>query len=277
MADVTAGVTAGATADVKADVPADVPAQLGEDELLRYSRQLVLPQVGLRGQRRLAAASVLVVGAGGLGSPALLYLAAAGVGRIGVADGDAVELSNLQRQVLHATPDVGRPKVASARDRLLALNPGVTVETFAARVDAAAAAALVPRFDVVVAGLDNAEGRYVLNDACVAAGRPLVEAGILGFEGFLTTIVPGTGPCFRCIFPEPPAPGSVPGCAESGVLGPLAGVMGSLQAAEAIKLILGQGRPLVGRILTVDLLEGAFRVVRWSRDPQCATCGGVAP
>lgn len=249
-------------------------AGLTEEEVVRYSRQLVLPEVGGAGQARLRAASVLVVGAGGLGSPAALYLAAAGVGRLGLADGDRVDLSNLQRQILHATDDLGRPKVESARERLLRLNPLVHVEAHGERVTEANAARLVGGYDVVISAVDNPEARYVLNDTCVRLGRPLVEAGVVGFTGFLMTVLPERGPCFRCVFPEPPA--DPPTCAEAGVLGALTGVLGSLQALEALKLLLGRGEVYAGRLLTVDGLSGRFREVPWPRDPACPACGAAA-
>lgn len=248
---------------------------LTDDEVIRYSRQIVLPECGGQGQARLAAGSVLVVGAGGLGSPAALYLAAAGVGRLGLADGDRVDLSNLQRQILHFTDDVGRAKVASAREKLIALNPSVTVVTHPFRVAAENAAALIADYDLVVSGVDNPETRYVLNDTCVALGKPLVEAGALGFRAFLMTVLPGRGPCYRCVFPAPPPPGHAPGCAEAGVMGALVGALGSLQALEAIKLLIGAGEPLAGHLLTIDGLSGRFRTVAWPRDPACPACAGV--
>lgn len=246
---------------------------LTDEEIIRYSRQLVLPEVGGAGQERLRRAAVLVVGAGGLGSPAALYLAAAGVGRLGLADGDLVDLSNLQRQILHFTADVGRPKAESGREKLILLNPAVSVRAYRERLDARRARDVVAGYDVVVSAVDNIESRYVLNDACVAAGIPMVEAGILGFRGLLMTVMPGRGPCYRCVFPDPPPPGSVPTCAEAGVIGALAGVMGSLQALEAIKILLGRGSSYVGRLLAVDALAGRFRLVPWRRDPHCAACG----
>ncbi len=248
---------------------------LTDEEIIRYSRQLVLPEVGGEGQERLRRAAVLVVGAGGLGSPAALYLAAAGVGRLGLADGDRVDLSNLQRQILHFTPDVGRPKARSGREKLLLLNPAVSVRAYEARLDGRNARELVAGYDAVVAAVDNVESRYILNDACVAAGVPMVEAGILGFRGLLMTVIPGRGPCYRCVFPEPPPPGSVPTCAEAGVIGALAGVMGSLQALEAIKIILGRGSTYTGRLLVVDALAGRFREVPWRGDPRCPACGAA--
>lgn len=251
-----------------------------EEEVLRYSRQMVLPEVGGEGQARLRAASVLVVGAGGLGSPAALYLAAAGVGRLGLADGDRVDPSNLQRQILHFTADVGRLKVDSAREKLLRLNPLIRVDAHPERVTAAGAPgavdapALLAGYDVIVSAVDNPETRYLLNDACVTLGKPLVEAGVVGFQAFLMTILPGRGPCFRCVFPEPPPAGHVPTCAEAGVLGAMTGVLGALEALEALKLLLGRGETYTGRLLTVDGLLGRFREVPWPRDPACPACGG---
>jgi len=247
--------------------------RLTDEEIERYSRHILLPDVGGRGQVKLKESSVLVVGAGGLGSPAALYLAAAGVGRIGLIDHDVVDRSNLQRQVLHDTADVGRPKVESARDRLSAINPNVTVEPYHQRLDASNVMQLISQYDVVVNGVDNFPARYLLNDACVMARKPLVEAGILRFDGMLTTIKPGEGPCYRCIFPAPPPAGSVPSCSEAGVLGALAGVMGSLQAMEVLKVLLCVGEPLVGRLLMFDGARAQFREIEWVRNPKCPVCG----
>lgn len=246
---------------------------LSDDEIVRYSRQIILPEVGGEGQALLRAAAVLVVGLGALGSPAGYYLAAAGVGRLGLIDGDRVDLSNLHRQILYATGDVGRPKVEPARERLLALNPEVRVEAALASVTAANAADVIRGYDVVVSAVDNAATRYALNDACLAAGVPLVDAGIVGFQAILMTVVPGAGPCYRCLFPDPPAAGAAPTCAEAGVIGALAGVIGALQALEAIKLLLGAGAPYAGRVLQFDGLSGRFREVPWPRDPGCPVCG----
>jgi adenylyltransferase/sulfurtransferase len=247
--------------------------RLTDEEIRRYSRHILLADVGGRGQVKLKDASVLVVGAGGLGSPVALYLAAAGIGRLGLIDGDVVEVSNLQRQILHETPDMGRPKVESAAERLVRLNPHVQVETHRKRLTAANAREIIAAYDVIVGGVDNFPTRYLLNDACVLAKKPLVEAGILRYDGMVMTIKPGEGPCYRCIFPEPPAPGSVPTCSEAGVLGALAGVIGSLQAFEVLKLILGIGEPLVGRLLMFEGLNGRFREVEWERNPKCPACG----
>ncbi len=246
---------------------------LTEAEILRYSRQIILPQVGGAGQERIRQGRVLVVGAGGLGSPALLYLAAAGVGTVGVCDDDAVDPTNLQRQVIHATPDVGRPKVDAAADALGRLNPGVEVVRHPVRLTAANAPEVLAGYDVVVDGTDTFASKFLVNDACVAAGVPYVFSGILGFEGQLLTVIPGRGPCYRCFFREPPPPGSVPTCAQAGILGPVAGVMGSLQALEVLKLLLGVGEPLVGRLLVFDGLSLSFREVEIRRDPRCPACG----
>ncbi len=247
---------------------------LTEAEILRYSRQIILPQVGGAGQERIRQGRVLVVGAGGLGSPALLYLAAAGVGTVGVCDGDAVDPTNLQRQVIHATPDVGRLKVDSAADALGRLNPGVEVVRHPVRLTAANAPGILAGYDVVVDGTDTFASKFLVNDACVAAGVPYVFSGILGFEGQVLTVVPGRGPCYRCFFREPPPPGSVPTCAQAGILGPVAGALGSLQALEVLKLLLGVGELLVGRLLLFDGLGLAFREVRIRQDPRCPACGG---
>jgi len=247
--------------------------RLTDEEILRYSRHILLPDVGGKGQIRLKESSVLVVGAGGLGSPVALYLAAAGVGRLGLVDCDVVDASNLQRQVLHSTEELGRPKVESAVRRLKGLNPNVTVEPHHVRFSSENAADLVARYDVMVGGLDNFPARYLLNDACVMARKPLVEAGILRYDGMLMTIKPGEGPCYRCLFPEPPPAGTVPTCSEAGVLGALAGVMGSLQAFEVLKLILGIGEPLVGRMLMFEGLRAQFREVEFYRNPKCPVCG----
>lgn len=246
---------------------------LTEEEIHRYSRQIILPEVGGIGQERLQRSRVLVVGAGGLGSPAALYLAAAGVGTLGLCDADRVDLTNLQRQILHGTPDVGRPKVESGADALRRLNPGVRVVEHPSRLVAANALDVIRGYDVVVDGTDTFRSKFLVNDACVAAGVPYVYAGILRFEGQILTVVPGRGPCYRCFFREPPPPGSVPTCAQAGILGAVAGVMGSLQALEVLKLLLGVGEPLVGRLVVFDGEALTFREVRVRRDPQCPACG----
>ncbi len=254
-------------------VTVPVADELTQAEKRRYGRHLILPEVGRSGQLRLKRASVLLVGAGGLGSPAALYLAAAGVGRLGVADFDRVDESNLQRQILYSSSDVGRPKVEAARDRIAQINPHVEVELVSVRIDAANALDLFARFDLVVDGSDNFSTRYLVNDACVLTGRPNVYGSIYRFEGQVSVFGAEGGPCYRCLFPEPPPPGAVPSCAEAGVLGVLPGIVGSLQASEAIKLILGEGEPLIGRLLLFDALKGGFRELRLPRDPECSICG----
>lgn len=243
------------------------------DELLRYSRHFLLPEIGVEGQRRLRDAGVLVVGAGGLGAPVLQYLAAAGVGRIGIVDFDRVELSNLQRQVIHGTEDVGRKKVESAREAVLAINPGVNVTTWDDQLTSANALERVAAHDVVVDGSDNFPTRYLVNDACVLTGTPLVSAAIFRFEGQASVFATSDGPCYRCLHPEPPPPDLVPSCAEGGVLGVLPGIMGSIEALEAIKLITGAGKGLAGRLLLLDALTMKLREVTLRRDPACPACG----
>jgi adenylyltransferase/sulfurtransferase len=246
---------------------------LDAQEMARYGRHLVLPEVGLQGQLRLRAASVLVVGAGGLGSPLALYLAAAGVGRLGLVDFDTVDLSNLQRQILYGTADVGRPKVSVAAARLKDVNPHVTLQTHETRLTAANALALVSDHDIIVDGSDNFATRYLVNDACVLAGKPNVHGSIFRFEGQVSLFWAGHGPCYRCLFPEPPAPGTVPDCAEGGVLGVLPGIIGAVQATETVKWILGRGETLCGRLLLFDALEMRFRELQLRRDPACPVCG----
>ena len=248
---------------------------LAPEELERYARHIVLREIGGAGQQRLRAARILVIGAGGLGSPALLYLAAAGTGTLGVVDDDAVSLSNLQRQVLHATPEIGARKVDSAARALARLNPHVAVETHAVRLDAARAAALLPGYDLVLDGSDSFATRSLVNAACVAAGRPLVAAAMGRWEGQLSVYDPARGaPCYACLFPEAPADGLVPACAQAGIVGALAGVMGSLMALEAIKLVTGAGTPLRGALLLYDALDAEFRRVTVRRRPDCPVCGG---
>lgn len=239
----------------------------------RYARHLLLPHVGPEGQRALKEARVLLVGAGGLGSPAGLYLAAAGVGTLGIVDDDAVDLSNLQRQVLHGTGDLGRPKVASAADRIREVNPHVEVEPHELRLDSSNALALFERYDVILDGTDNFATRYLVNDAGVLTGKPVVHGAIFRWEGQATVFRTPDGPCYRCLFPTPPEPGTVPSCAEGGVLGVLPGIVGSIQAAETIKLVLGTGEPLVGRLLLFDALRMGFRELKLRRDPDCPVCG----
>jgi len=242
-------------------------------ELARYARHLTLPEVGLEGQQRLRAARVLLVGAGGLGSPLALYLAAAGVGRIGIVDFDRVDLSNLQRQVLYDHDDVGESKCRLAADRVRRINPYVEVSAHEVRLDAGNAREILRDYDVIVDGTDNFPTRYLVNDACVLMGKPNVYGSIFRFEGQVSVFCADRGPCYRCLHPEPPDPGSVPNCAEGGVLGVLPGTIGSLQATEAIKLILGKGDSLIGRLLLFDALEMRFRELKLRKDPDCPICG----
>jgi sulfur-carrier protein adenylyltransferase/sulfurtransferase len=251
----------------------DTLPQLTNDEVKRYSRHLIMPEVGVDGQRRLKAGSVLCIGAGGLGSPAAMYLAAAGVGRIGVVDFDVVDFSNLQRQIIHGTPDVGRSKLASARDRLHAINPHVEIEGYETAVSSENALKLFEPYDVILDGTDNFPTRYLTNDACVLLGKPNAYGSIFRFEGQASVFATKEGPCYRCLYPEPPPPGLVPSCAEGGVLGVLPGVIGVIQATEAIKLITGIGEPLIGRFLIYDALRMRFRELKLRKDPDCPVCG----
>lgn len=250
-----------------------VPSTLTPADLARYSRHLSLREVGVEGQQKLKAAKVLLVGVGGLGSPSALYLAASGVGTIGVIDSDKVDVSNLQRQVLYDTDSVGRPKAEAAKERLLALNPEIELIAHAVELRAANVQDIFGRYDIVLDGTDRFTTRYLSNDACVILRKPLVSAAIHRFEGQAMTYVPGRAPCYRCLFPEPPADGIVPNCAEAGVLGVLPGVMGTIQATEAIKLVIGVGEPLLGRFLTYDALAMRFEEFRFSRRRDCAVCG----
>lgn len=250
-----------------------MPANLDSRELYRYSRHLILPHVGPEGQGKLKAARVLVVGAGGLGSPAALYLAAAGVGTLGVVDADAVDESNLQRQILHGTPDVGRPKVDSAVDRIRAVNPHVNVVAHATRLTSANALDVLRPYDIVVDGSDNFPTRYLVNDACVMLGVPYVYGAVFRFDGQASLFAVTGGPCYRCLFREPPPAGLVPSCDEAGVLGVLPGIIGSIQALEAIKWVLQEGRTLQGRLLMFDALSLEFREIAVQRDPGCPVCG----
>lgn len=252
---------------------AQATAPLSTDELIRYSRHILLPGVGEAGQQRLKDARVLLVGAGGLGSPAALYLAAAGVGTLGLVDFDAVELTNLQRQLLHGTRDLGRPKVNSARDRLADVNPHIHVETHETRLTSANAMELLGAYSVIVDGSDNFQTRYLVNDACVLLGKPYVYGSIIRFEGQASVFAAADGPCYRCLFREPPPPGTVPTCAEGGVLGVLPGLVGTIQATETLKLLLGAGESLVRRLLLVDALRMRFREIALRRDPECPACG----
>ncbi len=246
---------------------------LSNDEILRYSRHLIMPEVGMSGQLKLKAARVLCIGAGGLGSPLALYLAAAGVGTLGLVDFDVVDYTNLQRQVLHTTNDVGRPKLQSASEKLTAINPYVTLRRFETRLSSDNALEIFRDFDIIADGTDNFATRYLVNDACVLSGKPNVYASIFRFEGQATVFATKDGPCYRCLYPEPPPPGLVPSCAEGGVLGVLPGLLGIIQATEVIKLILGSGDSLVGRLLLVDALAMRFRELRLRKDSDCPICG----
>jgi adenylyltransferase/sulfurtransferase len=246
---------------------------LTAEEIRRYSRHLIMPEVGLQGQVKLQKASVLLIGAGGLGSPLALYLAAAGVGRIGIVDFDVVDESNLQRQIIHGTSKVGRPKLESARERLREVNPLVRVETHETRLTSENALDLFRGYDIVADGTDNFPTRYLVNDACVLTGKPNVYGSIFRFEGQASVFATKDGPCYRCLYPEPPPAGLVPSCAEGGVLGVLPGIVGSIQAAEVIKLILGVGEPLIGRLLLFDALAMSFRTLKTRKDPACPLCG----
>jgi molybdopterin/thiamine biosynthesis adenylyltransferase len=246
---------------------------LTETQIERYSRHIILKEVGGKGQKKLLDGRVLIIGAGGLGSPIALYLAAAGVGTIGIADADDVDLSNLQRQVIHFTPDVGKPKVESAREKMEAINPDVRVRTYKEWVSAANIGSIIADYDFVIDGTDNFAAKFLINDACVLAGKPYSHGGILQFVGQTITILPDQSTCYRCIFPEPPPKDAIPTCSQAGVIGVLPGVIGSIQATEAIKFLLGKGELLTGRILMYDALGMKFRDVEIKRNPACPVCG----
>jgi len=246
---------------------------MNDDQIQRYSRHILLPEVGGKGQKKIANAKVFIVGAGGLGSPAALYLAAAGVGTIGIIDGDVVDLSNLQRQVIHHTPDVARPKIESAKEKITALNPDVTVAPIRERLTAKNALDVVSGYDIIIDGTDNFPSKFLINDTAIIAKKPLVHGGILRFTGQVMTILPGKSACYRCLFKAPPPAGMVPSCQEAGVLGALAGLIGTIQATEALKLILGVGQPLTDRLLTYEALTTRFRNVPLRRNPECPVCG----
>ncbi len=252
---------------------AEPPVKLSNDEVLRYSRHLIMPEVGMEGQLKLKKAKVLLIGTGGLGSPMALYLGAAGVGTIGLVDFDVVDFTNLQRQIAHGTKDVGRPKMESARARLADINPEVKVIGFETRLDSSNAMEILKDFDIVADGTDNFPTRYLVNDASVLLGKPNVYASIFRFEGQASVFGMPDGPCYRCLYPEPPPPGLVPSCAEGGVLGILPGLLGVIQATEVIKLILGAGEPLVNRLLLVDALAMSFRELKLRKNPECPICG----
>jgi adenylyltransferase/sulfurtransferase len=259
--------------DEVAVIPAIAGGQvLTAEQMERYSRQIMIPQVGADGQRKLLAAKVLIVGAGGLGSPAAIYLAAAGVGTIGIVDNDELELSNLQRQILHHTPDIGRPKVESAQETIARYNPDVRVIPYRVRFSSANTLEIVAQYDIIVGAVDNFVTRYLLNDACYLAGKPYIDGGVFLFEGQAAVFIPGQG-CYRCLFPAPPPTGVVPSPSQVGLLGALPGVIGVIEAFEALKLILGLGESLCGRLLIFDALTMEFRQVRTRRDPQCPLCG----
>jgi molybdopterin-synthase adenylyltransferase len=244
-----------------------------EDQITRYSRHILLPEVGGKGQKKLSHAKIFIVGAGGLGCPVAYYLAAAGIGTIGLIDSDVVDLSNLQRQILHHTSDVGRPKVVSAKEKIQAINPDVLVNTYEERFTARNARDLISHYDVIIDGVDNFPAKFLINDACYLEKKPLVHGGILRFEGRAFTIIPDQSACYRCIFRNPPPTGVVPTCQEAGIIGVVAGIIGTIQATEAIKLILKIGTPLTDRILDFDARSTAFREIRVKRNPTCALCG----
>ncbi len=248
-------------------------AGLSNDEILRYSRHLIMPEVGMEGQLKLKQARVLCIGAGGLGSPLALYLAAAGVGTLGIVDFDVVDFTNLQRQIIHGTENVGHKKLDSAADRIASINPNVEVRKFETRLTSANALELFREFDIIVDGTDNFPTRYLVNDACVLTGKPNVYGSIFRFEGQASVFATKDGPCYRCLYPEPPPPGLVPSCAEGGVLGILPGLVGVIQATETIKLILGSGEPLIGRLLLVDSMSMRFRELKLRKNPECPACG----
>jgi sulfur-carrier protein adenylyltransferase/sulfurtransferase len=247
--------------------------ELTTDDLARYSRHLILPEVGMEGQRKLKAAKVLCVGTGGLGSPMAFYLAAAGIGTLGLVDFDVVDASNLQRQIIHSTKDIGRKKLDSAEEKLLALNPALNVVKHETMLSSANALEILKDYDIVADGTDNFPTRYLVNDACVLLGKPNVYGSIFRFEGQASVFATEEGPCYRCLYPEPPPPGLVPSCAEGGVLGILPGLVGVVQATEVIKLILGNGQPLIGRLLLVDALNMRFRELKLRKNPDCPVCG----
>ena len=248
-------------------------ANLSKEELARYARHLILPEVGLEGQKKLKATSILLIGTGGLGSPLGMYLAAAGIGRIGLVDYDVVDFSNLQRQVIHGTKDVGRLKVESAKESISDINPFVEVDTYNTGLTSENAMDIVAKYDIIIDGTDNFPTRYLVNDACVLLGKPNVYGSIFRFEGQSSVFWADKGPCYRCLYPEPPPPGMVPSCAEGGVLGILPGIVGLIQANEAVKLILGQGSPLIGRLLLFNALDMKFRELKLKKDPSCPVCG----
>ena len=242
------------------------------EQLERYSRHIILKEIGVKGQKKLLDGKVLIIGAGGLGAPAALYLAAAGVGTIGIADADVVDLSNLQRQVIHSTPDIGKPKVESAKESMQAINPDVTVHTYQDYISSYNIADIIKDYDFILDGTDNFPAKFLINDACVMGEKPFSHAGIIRFQGQLMTYVPGEGPCYRCVFKNPPPKDAVPTCKEAGVIGAMAGVIGCLQAMEAVKYLTGAGELLTGSLLTYDALKMEFRKIRIQKDPHCGVC-----
>ncbi len=250
----------------------DAQARLSHDEILRYSRHLLLPEVGIEGQKKLKSSSALIVGTGGLGSPVAMYLAAAGVGRIGLVDFDAVEPTNLQRQIIHGTGKIGERKVLSARDRLLEINPEIEVDTYDQLFDSSSASDIAEPFDLIIDASDNFPSRYLINDLCVLTGKPNVHGAVFRFEGQVSVFWAERGPCYRCLFPDPPPPGLVPSCDEGGVFGVLTGTIGALQATEALKIILDIGEPLHDRLLLYDALQSRFDIVRLKKNPECKAC-----
>ncbi len=271
--DVVSIVPSIAGGNLRAVEAASDSLDLSQDEIQRYSRHIIMPEVGMEGQKKLKAAKILLIGTGGLGAPLGLYLSAAGIGKLGLVDFDTVDFSNLQRQVIHGTGDVGRLKLDSAREKILAINPNVQVETYEARLTSENALDIIPEYDIVIDGTDNFPTRYLVNDACVLLNKPNVYGSIFRFEGQASVFDARHGPCYRCLYPEPPPPGLVPSCAEGGVLGILPGIIGLVQATEAVKLILGKGRSLVGRLVLYDALEMKFRELKLRKNPKCPLCG----
>ncbi len=269
-----ASITEDVTRIQQAPPPAET-SDLSREEISRYGRHLIIPEVGVRGQKKLKTSSVLVIGAGGLGSPLCLYLAAAGVGRIGLVDFDQVDHSNLQRQVIYSSRDIGRPKLEAAKDRILEINPNIQVDNYEIRLTSENALQIIKDYDVIVDGTDNFPTRYLVNDACVLLAKPNVYGSIFRFEGQVSVFDSKNGPCYRCLYPQPPPPGLVPSCAEGGVLGILPGVVGTLQATETTKLILGRGIPLIGRLLLFDALNMTFTELKLKKNPDCPICGST--
>ncbi len=247
--------------------------KLREDQVERYSRQIILPNVGGKGQEKLLKAKVLIIGAGGLGSPCALYLASAGIGKIGIADSDKVELNNLQRQILHSNSSIGKTKVESAKERLTGINPDVEVIAYNLRLTSENILDIIRGYDIIIDGSDNFPTRYLVNDACVLSGKPLSHGGIFRFDGQAITILPHKSACYRCLFPEPPPPGFVPSCQEAGILGAVAGIIGTIQANEVLKYILEVGNLLAGKLLVFNALDSSFRQVKVPKDPKCPICG----